>query len=135
MDLAIEDANGVNLIELKWDPKTLAACAWDSVKLAAALQSREGSRAFLIAGSPVARPHGDDLLEDAEVRPLELRARYAKEFDFWKGDVKNHPVMAPASWDVQRLHAARLRLNETAWQIRLAEIRLTSDKLVPFEQS
>lgn len=82
VDLAVHRTDGLSLIELKWDPKTLAACAWDSVKLAAALQFGEGSRAFLIAGSPVVDGlRSDDLIDDAEVRPQELRRRYGNEFD------------------------------------------------------
>lgn len=134
VDLAIQGPDGLSLIELKWDPKTLAACAWDSVKLAAALRSGEGSRAFLIAGSPVLDGlRGDELLDDGEVRPQELRRRYANEFDFWKRDVKNHPVLAPASWRIEAIHAAPLRYKEAPWRIRVAELFLTSDELVPFE--
>jgi hypothetical protein len=42
VDLALDDGEGsLTLIELKWDPNTLAACAWDSMKLAA-LQAGQG---------------------------------------------------------------------------------------------
>lgn len=134
VDLAVRGADGLSLIELKWDPKTLAACAWDSVKLAAALHSGEGNRAFLVAGSPVVDGlRGDELLDDAEVHPAELRSRYAKEFDFWKGDVENHPVLAPAGWSVRPLHSAALSFKGQPWRIRLAELNLTSDALIPFE--
>ena len=134
VDLAAQDAADLSLIELKWDPKTLAACVWDSVKLAAALQSGEGSRAFLIAGSPVVNGlRGHELLDDAEVRPQELRRRYADEFDFWKRDVENHPVLAPASWRIEAVHAAPLRYKDAPWRIRVAELFLTSSDLVPFE--
>jgi hypothetical protein len=133
VDLAVEDRNGLNLIELKWDPNTLAACAWDSIKLAAALRSREGRRAFLVAGSPISDGlRGDDLLDDGEVHPGQLRKCYAKEFDFWKRDVANHPVSAPSSWRVRCLHSAALNLKGAPWRIRLAELTLTSDELVPF---
>jgi hypothetical protein len=37
VDLAIRDDDSLALIELKWDRRTLAACAWDAMKLAAAL--------------------------------------------------------------------------------------------------
>lgn len=53
VDLGFDDAKGNRiLIELKWDPNTLAACAWDSMKLAAALQAEQGDRAFLVAEAP-----------------------------------------------------------------------------------
>jgi hypothetical protein len=134
VDLALQAGGDLALIELKWDPVTLAACAWDQVKLAAALQSREGSRAFLIAGSPLsAGLRGDELLEDDDVEPIALRARYAKEFDYWKRDVQNHPRFAPSNWQIQRHHAVSFDFAEQPWQIRLAELELTDTELVPFE--
>jgi hypothetical protein len=52
----------------------------------------------LIAGSPVyPAPRGDDLLETGEVAARELRERYAKEFDFWKTDVKSRGGFASLS--------------------------------------
>jgi hypothetical protein len=134
VDLALEDSGGMILIELKWDPQTLAACAWDSIKLAAALQAGEGTRAFLVAGSPLLDGlRGDELLEDTETRPAKLRRRYFKEFDFWKGDVKNHPLLAPAGWRTQLIQTATFNFKAAPWRIRLAEISVTNDQLAPFE--
>ena len=134
VDLALDGPDGLGLVELKWDPKTLAACAWDSVKLAAALEAGEGRRAFLAAGSPLVDDlRGNELLEDSIIRPDELRSRYEKEFDFWKGDVKNHPVLVPAAWRIGFLYAAKFRFEGSPWQIRLAEVSLTDAELVPFE--
>jgi hypothetical protein len=134
VDLAIDLEEGLTLIELKWDPQTLAACAWDAVKLASALQAGEAQCAFLIAGSPISAGfHGNELLETADFDPIELRRRYARDFDFWKGDVKNHPRLVPRSWQVELRHDATLKFKGEPWQIRLAQIKATSDDLVPFE--
>jgi hypothetical protein len=138
VDLAIEAGagDGFCLIELKWDPKSLAACAWDSVKLAAALQAGEGCRAFLIAGSPVVDGlRGDCLLEDADVWPERLRREFATEFDFWRRDVENHPLFAPAAWRTRRLESAPLLFKGEPWRIRLAELMLKRGALVPFEEA
>jgi hypothetical protein len=134
VDLSLPATPAAILIELKWDPKTLAACAWDSVKLAAALQSGEGGRAFLMGGSP-SRPdfRGDELLDDAEVEPCELRQRYAMEFDFWKMDVRNHPHSAPAAWRIARRHCSNFEFKGEPWRIRVAEVSLVSPTLVAFE--
>lgn len=134
VDLALDLEDGPALIELKWDPQTLAACAWDAVKLAAALQAGEGKRVFLIAGSPASDGfHGDELLETRDVDPIDLRQRYARDFDYWKGDVKNHPLLVPRSWRLEFKHGATLEFKGAAWQIRLAELEVTSNDLVPFE--
>ena len=132
VDLALDADSAPILIELKWDPGTLAACAWDSMKLAAALQSAEGKRAFLIAGSPASeRLQGDELLEDADVGPVDLRRRYAEKFDFWRGDVKNHPHSAPAGWRTRLHHSVDLSFKDAPWRIRLAELELTNAELIP----
>ncbi len=133
VDIALDQPGGPALIELKWDPKTLAACAWDQIKLAAALHCGEGSRAFLIAGSPIsAGLRGDELLEDGKIDPLRLRADYAKEFDFWRSDVQNHPLSAPARWETSLFHSASLEVKAAPWHIRLAELELTRPELVSF---
>jgi hypothetical protein len=134
VDLALELDDGPVLMELKWDARTLAACAWDQVKLAAALQSGEAHRAFLIAGSPTAVGfHGDELLDSGDVNPIGLRRRYAREFAFWKIDVKNRPRFAPACWRLALKHEAVLEIKGAPWRIRVAELELTSGDLVPFE--
>jgi hypothetical protein len=95
VDLALDCAAGPpELLELKWDPTTLAACAWDSVKLACALHAGQGARGFLVAGSPASdQPiRGDTLVEDCELEPVALRSEYRAEFDYWRADVKNHPA-------------------------------------------
>jgi hypothetical protein len=134
VDLAIDLEEGPALIELKWDPKTLAACAWDAVKLAAALHAGEAQCAFLIAGSPVSDGfHGNELLETADFDPIDLRHRYARDFEYWKGDVKNHPLLLPRCWHLELKHGAALEFKGAPWHIRLAELELTSDDLVSFE--
>jgi len=136
IDLTIGSNDGPILLELKWDPATLAAGAWDQVKLAAALQSGEGDRAFLIAGSPALNGlRGDELLEDSDVEPVALRTHYVDEFDYWKEDVKNHPRLAPAGWRTRRRHCASLQYKGEAWRIRLAELELTGSELVPFRNA
>ena len=136
VDLALHAGDGsLILIELKWDSVSLAACAWDSMKLAAALQAGEAQRAFLVAGSPdsVGDLRGDELLEDAEVNSATLRRKYAKEFDYWKTQVKNHPLRAPGSWRIQARHCAFLDYKETPWRLRIAELKLTSRELLSVE--
>lgn len=134
VDLALESADRLDLIELKWDAETLAACAWDSVKLAVALQAGETDRAFLIAGSPAnASLRGYELLEDGDVEPVGLRRRYAKEFDFWRTDVKNHPLLTPASWRIRLRHDEPLVYKEAPWRLRFAELELSAGERVPFE--
>ena len=136
VDLALHAGDGsLILIELKWDSVSLAACAWDSMKLAAALQAGEAQRAFLVAGSPdsVGGLRGDELLEDAEVNSATLRRKYAKEFDYWKTQVKNHPLRALGSWRIQARHCAFLDYKETPWRLRIAELKLTSRELLSVE--
>lgn len=128
--LAVNDGSPI-LLELKWDRTSLAACAWDSMKLAAALRAGEGQRAFLVAGSPDAAGElrGDELLEDGELDPAGLRRRYANEFDFWKRDVKNHPLRIPARWRIRARGSASLDYGGSPWRLRLAELELTSTEL------
>jgi len=134
VDLALDSPDGLILIELKWDPITLAACAWDSIKLAAALQAKRGQRGFLIAGAPISEGMpGNELLNDREVEPLDLRRRYATDFDRWKADVKNHPRHAPTKWRTRLRHSECLEFKGVPWRIRLTEIELTDSDLTPFE--
>lgn len=134
VDVAFASNGNLILVELKWDAATIAACAWDQIKLANTLQGGEGSRAFLIAGSSVSSDlRGDELLEDASVEPVALRNRYAKEFDYWKADVKNHPRFAPAGWRTHCRHTASLEHKGVPWRIRLAELELTDSELVVIE--
>ena len=122
VDLALHAGDGsLILIELKWDSVSLAACAWDSMKLAAALLDSVGDL------------RGDELLEDAEVNSATLRRKYAKEFDYWKTQVKNHPLRAPGSWRIQARHCAFLDYKETPWRLRIAELKLTSRELLSVE--
>jgi hypothetical protein len=136
VDLALgssEDSR--SLIELKWDPATLAACAWDSVKLACALQAEEGKRAFLVAGSPRREPaiQGDWLLDEARIEPQTLRGEYASEFDFWKEDVKNHPRYAPEAWRIHAMHCSDFEWKAEPWRIRVAEVGVEDERLVEFK--
>lgn len=137
VDLALEDLGDESriLIELKWDASTLAACAWDSMKLAAALQAGEGERAFLIAGSPRVEPpiKGDELLDDRVLAPAALRQAFAEDFDYWKADVENHPERAPAEWLSKARHSASLRYKDAEWRIRLTELTISDPELVEVE--
>lgn len=136
VDLVLDGGDGSRiLVELKWDADSLAACAWDSMKLAAALQAREGERAFLIAGSPDREPRlrGDELLDDGASAPAELRQAFAEDFDYWKADVKNHPKRAPASWETHARHSTPLVYKEVPWRIRIAELTVTDPHLVAVE--
>jgi hypothetical protein len=136
VDLALESGKGsLELIELKWDRTTLAACAWDAVKLACALQTGQGARGFLVAGSPLGDEpiRADTLLEDCELEPVGLRREYAAEFDYWRADVKNHPLQVPAGWAVRKRHSAEFRFKGDPWRIRVAEIEVEGDRMVKFE--
>jgi hypothetical protein len=135
VDLRLDASDGADaLIELKWDATTLAACAWDSLKLACALQSAPARRGFLIAGSPItSQLRGDELLDTGSYQPADLRRRYQAEFDYWKHDVMNRPLRAPASWSVRLCHLTELRWKGQPWRIRLAEVELVDTRLVPVE--
>jgi hypothetical protein len=136
VDLGIRGEDGsLALIELKWDRRTLAACAWDAMKLAAALHRRQGDRAFLVAGSPNFDPplRGHELLGEGLFSPSALHSKYAREFERWRGDVQNRPSRVPAGWRLLPLHSSSLRRREVDWEIRLSELILTSDELVSLE--
>jgi hypothetical protein len=133
VDLGLRDDDGATgLIELKWDQRTLAACAWDSMKLAAALYEGQGDQAFLLAGSPVREPapRGHELLEDGTFSALDVHLRYAPEFARWNGDVQNRPKCIPAAWRIHARHSARLTRRGELWEIRIAELQLQDEQLV-----
>jgi hypothetical protein len=129
VDLSIRASDRLGLVELKWGASELPACAWDSVKLAAAL-TKTPARAFLAAGYPTARAQaGAELLTNGEWKLGSLLERYASSFAHWRADVQNYPRQLPAAWQTRVVAEQDVSVQGTPWQLRAVELTLTDPML------
>lgn len=126
------------LMELKWGGQdALAACAWDSVKLATAQAEGKTSRALLCAAAP--RATWDRSLEGTEfftTQDWELESvlhRYEGWFEFWRRDVKNYPRVVAARWSTVLLPIddTEFEWDGEPWELRASEISAGDDSLQP----
>jgi ribonuclease HI len=118
----IKEGELPTLFELKWGVGTLYNCVWDLAKTATAIASGRASSGYLVAGA-----HGGDwmsalgseLFESDEWETAELLRRYAKHWEFWRKDVKTHPLRIP---DVIRTRLIAITSPWHGWQIRCLEV-------------
>lgn len=131
---ATTEGDEIILIELKWGAGTLYNCAWDAPKLATALREGEGSRAFLVAGAPLADWHspspGAGLLGSAEWDSAALVDRHAAAFAKWRGDVATRPREIPDRFATKWVAEARLVVEGQEWAVRCAEVAVPSGGLL-----
>ena len=139
-DIALEHADRApTLIEVKLGGEELAACSWDTVKLAVLLAEERASDAFLIAAAP-SESWNRDALGSELFRPRrwsaeDLLARFASWFAFWRADIANYPRQLPASWTIVPVARAELTIGAEAWEIRAAAIGEVSQALLPVAYS
>lgn len=136
-DLALEDDDGLALIEVKWGGAELAACSWDTVKLATALAEGQGQSAYLISGaSQDDWRHsrlGAELFDTREWTLDGLLVRYEEWFAFWRRDVQNHPLRLASGWRVFEHEMSSFEEGGEVWDIRLAEIQIPEAELLPVD--
>lgn len=127
-DLAVlsDERDALTLLELKWGQGTLYNCAWDAAKLAAALSEGAGCRAYLVAGAPDAdwksEQPGAELFESSQWSTAAFFKRYAREFAFWRGEVKTRPEILPATFSTASLCSFDIEIDARHWQLRCASV-------------
>jgi hypothetical protein len=127
-DVAVVPGEGQRpiLIELKWGAGTLCNCAWDAVKLALALHERKAGAAYLVAGAPLAdwnaKRRGADLFGSREWSTRDFMTFYAKEFAFWRRDVKTRPELLPEHFSTTEGVQLDMQVAGTPWSLRSAQI-------------
>jgi len=107
----------------------LGQCVWDTAKLALTLQCGEGGSGFLLAGAPTAdwqRPvRGAEFFEDGHHEASLLRVLYGDWWRHWEHHDDPQPSELPDSWWTEHVYTARLKVGETPWQLRLAQVLCT----------
>jgi hypothetical protein len=130
------NAGPTTFIELKAGDD-LSACAWDALKLVAALRGGACDRVFLIAAAPTDRwlkasdPSpasrslpGAEFFGVGHHESAELRDRYASSWRRWSAD-GYRPKRAAAALRTVPLSTARFTVGgaaDTQWEIRLSEV-------------
>jgi len=130
VDLAVVGLNPA-LVELKW--AELPACAWDCLKLAAALVKQQDARGFIVAAAPVTTWEngalGSELFSDRRWPLEDLLGQYAEWFAHWREDVANYPKRLPAAFGTNALAVATTEIGGEQWEIRLAEVEVADPAL------
>jgi hypothetical protein len=127
-DIAVTGSNGDApiLLELKWGAGTLYNCAWDAVKLASALREGAAQRAYLVAGAPLSdwrsEQRGAELFDSASWDTPAFMDFYAKEFAFWRRDVKTRPEILPRSFSVREICSVDIEIDTAQWQLRCSRV-------------
>ncbi|MCB0870792.1 MAG: hypothetical protein KDB52_08175 [Solirubrobacterales bacterium] len=131
-DLALADGERIDsVVELKWsgqkDPD-IRACAWDAIKLALTDAEQRSASSFMLAGAPqrifADELGGGALFKDGFWPSYGVFDDFAKEFAFWKQDVKTHPAAAPFSFETKLISTARFvrpGIHEE-WELRLVKV-------------
>lgn len=139
-DIALEHPDRApTLIEVKLGSEELAACAWDTAKLAALVAEEQASYALLIAAAPSATwaegALGSELFHSQSWNLEDLLARFARWFSFWREDIANYPKRLPARWETSAVARSDLLVGAGAWEIRAASIGEVSGTFLPLAYS
>lgn len=113
---------------------SLDACAWDALKLTAALRRGKCSYAFLIAATTTARwedpfTAGTELFRAATHHATELRDRYVSGWRRWDADGYRPKLATPEFSTAPVLPAARFASaaeTDSEWEIRIAQLWVTT---------
>jgi len=127
IDVSLLDKEGAPLafIELKWGAGTLYNCIWDLAKMAVAVASKHCATAYLVAGAPASEwssADGSALFAAGDWSTADLYTTYRKYWDFWRGDVKTHPVTLPATVTTGSVAVAELSVCGKPWEVRCGEV-------------
>ena len=143
IDCSLTWPNQLVVLELKAG-QDLYACAWDAVKLVAALRAGKCAGAFLVAAAPASRwppdgwsyeprqgyAAGAELLATGRHQAETLRDRYASSWRRWDRD-GYRPKRAAASFDTSFVTRARFRTQADGasgdWELRVSQVRSVGD--------
>lgn len=115
----------------------IAACAWDVLKLAFALQTGVISAGYLMAATTSAEwgrgTRGAELFDTGSIDAQELRERFVDWWKVWERDGY------PAATSVPRASATRavcqipFRIGDDSWELRVAAVGVETTDRVPWE--
>jgi hypothetical protein len=133
VDVALIDDQGAAaaFLELKWGSGTLYNCVWDLPKMAVAVARQHSPRAYLVAGAPATEwenGDGSELFGTGEHSVAGLLVRYRKHWDFWKRDVKTHPVSLPAWIETRSVAAVEMQVRDHEWSLRGVEVSVAGSE-------
>jgi hypothetical protein len=137
VDLAIGNGDAPALLELKCGTGRDATgqCVWDALKLAFAVQCNKGI-GFLLAGAPTsdwAVPRrGTEFFADGPHEAALLRVLYADWWRHWERRSDPQPTELPDSFWTEHVHSAAFDVADTPWQLRLAQVFVTSEQRIPW---
>jgi hypothetical protein len=137
--VSLDDEGLPILLELKWGVGKLYNCAWDAVKLALALCEKAASEAYLIAGAPLtdweSAQRGSELFSSQEWGTSDFIAFYAKEFAFWRSDVKTRPEILPERFAVSKVSQADLKVAGAGWSLRSSRVSMQGSGVVSVDEN
>ena len=105
----------------------LAACAWDAVKLAFALQLGEAAAVYLLAATPASdwvTPgcRGAEFFASDAFETLALREPYIDWWTSWERDGYPAGSTVPAGFRTRAICGVPLELGAAEWEIRVAAV-------------
>ena len=112
-------------------PDALGPCAWDLIKLSVALDVGTARCGFLAAATTSEgwdRPiRGAELFGSGEWTAEGIRSRFTDWFRKWELAGYRPPPTVPARMATRSaMEACPIRVGETEWSLRAAEVRVTS---------
>jgi hypothetical protein len=116
--------------ELKCGSGTLYNCVWDLAKLGVIVARGVAARAFLVAAAPAIDWYGSsgsELFATREWEASSLLEAYRKHWEFWKRDVKTHPMAIPALVETSLFADEELVVADAPWFLRVAEVTATPE--------
>jgi hypothetical protein len=113
---------------------TLFNCVWDVAKMARAVQLQRTPQAFLVAAAPssdwAGAPGSEYFTTTLCTTWSDLLERHRKAWDFWRKDVKTHPLVLPRIIRTTAVTHVPFALGDTKWELRCADVRHGSRDIV-----
>ena len=139
VDLALgEDAGTFVEFKSGAGPNALGPCAWDLIKLSVALDEGTARCGFLMAATTSEnwdRPiPGAELFASGDWTAEGIRSRFADWFRRWELEGYRPPPAVPAAVATRSaMEPCQIRVAETEWSLRAAEVRVTSTERFVWE--
>ena len=135
-DVVLEDGTG---IEIQWciSGDTLAGCAWDIAKLAAAIAEHKLNDGWIIAVAPTwhwqTRRPGVELFRECDYQCEELIEDYEDWWRLWCNEVMSRPTHLPRSFALADPgEIADARIGRVPFTIRYARVVARASTWTPY---
>lgn len=115
----------------------IAACAWDVLKVAFALQAGVISAGYLLAATTSAewarRTRGSELFDTGSIDARVLREHYVDRWTFWERDGYPAATIVPASLATRAVCQTPVRIGAELWELRVASVEVDTAERIGWE--